>query len=371
MTGEIISWLRENDPGRLETLWRLADEARRVHVGDHVHLRGLLEISNHCVRQCGYCGLRRGNKDLVRYRMTEEEIVRGARAARDYGYGTVVLQSGEDYGLSQRFVARLIRRIKAETGLAITLSLGERPLEDLAAWREAGANRYLLRFETSDPVLYALIHPGRGGKRASPWDRVSMLQRLRALGYEIGSGVMVGIPGQTYETLAHDIELFQFLDLDMIGVGPYIAHPKTPLGDGTVAPKVAPADQVPSDELMAHKVVALARLVCPEANIPSTTALATINRESGRELGLQRGANVVMPNVTPPEYRVMYEIYPGKACVNETAEMCRGCLAARIRSIGRTVGRGPGDRSHGAQPPRGYNNQGLRQNVLTSEAEIG
>ena len=160
---------------------------------------------------------------------------------------------------------------------------------------------------------------------------------------------MVGIPGQTYQILADDIELFRSLDLDMIGVGPYIAHPSTPLGDGRWAAGTPEAEQVPNDELMVYKVVALTRLVCPEANIPSTTALATINKTSGRELGLQRGANIVMPNLTPPEYRVMYEIYPDKACVNETAEMCRGCLSGRIESIGRRVGDGPGGRRHGGR----------------------
>jgi biotin synthase len=348
---DILAWLRETDPERLVGLWRLADETRAAKVGDQVHLRGLIEISNHCVRQCGYCGLRAGNRELGRYRMCEDEIVECARKAAEYGYGTAVLQSGEDYGLTRDFVSGLIRRIKAETGLAVTLSLGERPEEDLTAWRKAGADRYLLRFETSNPALYALIHPGRGGKPAHPSDRVSTLRRLRELGYEAGSGVMVGIPGQTYDILADDIELFRHLDLDMIGVGPYIAHPGTPLGDGTHTVEAGAQDQVPSDELMVYKVVALTRLICPESNIPSTTALATINKESGREQGLQRGANIVMPNVTPPEYRVMYEIYPDKACVNETAEMCRGCLEGRIRSIGRTVGEGPGGRRRGRREP--------------------
>lgn len=341
---EILGWLRESDPEKLESLWQSADATRQAHVGDQVHLRGLIEISNHCVRLCGYCGLRAGNSALSRYRMSEEEIVDCAHKAVAYGYGTVVIQAGEDYGLAREWIAALVRRIKAETVLAVTLSLGERPVEDLAAWREAGADRYLLRFETSDPELYARIHPGRGDRPADPADRVSLLQCLRELGYEAGSGVMVGIPGQTYESLAGDLELFRSLDLDMIGVGPYIAHPETPLGGDCWEAGVAAEEQVPSTELMVYKVVALTRLVCPEANIPSTTALATINKESGRELGLQRGANIVMPNLTPPNYRVMYEIYPEKACINETAEMCRGCLTGRIEAIGRYVGAGQGGR---------------------------
>jgi biotin synthase len=340
---DILAWFTESDPARLEELWRLADETRRANVGDAVHLRGLIEISNHCVRQCGYCGLRAGNRGLTRYRMTADEILACTRDAREFGYGTVVLQAGEDYGLETQWISDLIRRIKTETGLAVTLSLGERRDDELLAWREAGADRYLLRFETSDDDLYRCIHPALPGRSS---DRIAMLRHLRELGYEIGSGVMVGIPGQTYASLANDIVLFRELDLDMIGVGPYIAHPDTPLGDGSWAPAAPLADQAPNDELTVYKAVALTRLVCPEANIPSTTALATLNKESGRESGLRRGANIVMPNLTPPYYRALYEIYPDKACVNETAEMCRFCLAGRIASIGRTVGKGPGGRGH-------------------------
>ncbi len=346
---DILAWLRETDPERLAALWRMADFARQVYVGAEVHLRGLIEISNHCVRLCGYCGLRAGNRELGRYRMTEHEILGCATKAAEYGYGTTVLQAGEDYGVTRDWIVRIIHRIKEETGLAVTLSLGERPDDDLVAWCEAGADRYLLRFETSDAALYAVIHPGRGGKPARPSDRIALLRRLRDLGYEAGSGVMVGIPGQTFETLADDIELFRSLDLDMVGVGPYIVHPGTPLGNGRWSADIPTGEQVPCDELMVYKVMALTRLVCPEANIPSTTALATINKVSGRELGLQRGANVVMPNLTPPEYRAMYEIYPEKACVNETAEMCRGCLSGRIQSIGRRVGDGPGGRRRGGR----------------------
>lgn len=341
---EILAWLQETDAVRLEELWRQADLVRRRNVGDAVHLRGLIEISSHCVRQCGYCGLRAGNMALDRYRMTEEEILGCARQARQYGYGTVVLQAGEDYGIATGWMAALIRRIKAETSLAVTLSLGERPEPDLAAWRQAGADRYLLRFETSDPDLYRIIHPSLPGRSL---DRLAILRTLKQFGYETGSGVMVGIPGQSHKSLADDLNTFRALDLDMIGVGPYIPHPATPLGRGEWLPRLPEGEQVPNTELMVYKMVALTRLVCPEANIPSTTALATINRENGRELGLARGANVVMPNLTPPEYREKYEIYPGKACITETAEACRGCLRHRIEALGRSVGTGAGGRRRG------------------------
>jgi len=337
---DILSWLLEEDPKKLEELWAEADRTRHECVGDDVHLRGLIEITNICSRECAYCGIRAPNSNVVRYKMSAFEIVECARMAKKFGYGTVVLQGGEDISISPDWIALVVREIKNETNLAVTLSLGERSENELKLWKEAGADRYLLRFETSNGELFRLIHP------SLPWkisDRIEQLKTLARLGYEVGSGVMVGIPGQDYETLANDIMIFKELDLDMIGVGPYIPHPCTPLGNGSLKP-VPKGAQVPSDELMTLKTVALTRLVCPYSNIPSTTALATIDKESGRELGLMRGANIVMPNLTPPKYRVLYEIYPDKACANETAEQCSLCLEQRIESIGRRIGSGPGGR---------------------------
>ena len=337
------SWLLERDPRALQTLWAEADRLRRARVGDEVHLRGLIEVSSHCVRHCLYCGLRAPSEGLERYRMDGREILACALEAKRLGYGTVVLQAGEDPGLGRQAVADTIRAIKRDTALAVTLSLGERSDDDLLAWREAGADRYLLRFETSDPVLYRRIHPSLPGV---PSDRFAQLRRMRRMGYEIGTGVMVGIPGQTWDTLAADLLRFREFDMDMIGVGPFLPSPRTPLGAADIAGFLAaPEEQVPNDELTTLKAVALTRLVCPDANIPSTTALATLDRAQGRELALARGANVVMPNVTPVEYRVRYEIYPGKACVNETATACQGCLEGRIHSLGRRLGSGPGARS--------------------------
>lgn len=338
---QIESWLREQNPQKLEQLWTAADESRKKNVGDAVHLRGLLEISNYCVRHCAYCGLAADNKEMTRYRMNADEIFACAKEAQSYGYGTVVMQAGEDYGIESQWLADVIKRIKTELPLAVTLSMGERPFEDLQLWRNAGADRYLLRFETSDTKLYELIHPPRPGQTT---DRFQILKQLQQLGYETGSGVMIGIPGQSYTTLANDIDIFRQYDMDMVGVGPYINNPLSALGVGDISPDIAPENQVPGTELMTYKVVALTRLICPQANIPSTTALATVNKKSGRELCLSRGANVVMPNVTPVEYRTKYEIYPGKACLNETAKQCQGCLRNRIASIGRTVGTGQGSR---------------------------
>ncbi|MGA2063600.1 MAG: radical SAM protein [Thermoguttaceae bacterium] len=375
---QITDWLRETEQSRLAQLWQHADLARQRGVGQAVHLRGLVELSNHCVRLCAYCGLRAENHRLPRYRMSRDEVLACARQAVALGYGTVVLQSGEDPGITADWMADLVREIKRRTPLAVTLSLGERDEDELALWRQAGADRYLLRFETSNRGLYERIHPPppANGHPGRVSDRIALLGTLRRLGYEVGSGVMIGIPGQTYGDLARDIDLFRTLDLDMIGVGPYLAHPHTPLGhtgrgtgvggqgergiglrslvlglgcqtEGqepkTQDPRPKTQDQVPATELMTYKVIALARLACPRANIPSTTALATLNLRRGRELGLLRGANVIMPNLTPPQYRIHYEIYPNKACLRETAEQCLACCRARIESLGRSVGRGRGD----------------------------
>jgi biotin synthase len=338
---EIQSWLRAEEEDDLERLWAAADEARRHFVGDEVHLRGLIEVSNICVRQCAYCGISACAPKVERYRMTQEDILECADKAKEFGFGTVVLQAGEDPGITGEWMAETIRKIKVRTGLAITLSLGERSEAELRAWREAGADRYLLRFETTDEDLYRRIHPSLPGGVS---DRIAQLLRMREIGFEIGTGVMVGIPGQTWETLANDIWTFRDYDMDMIGIGPYIPSPGTPL-DGPLGEMLqveAGTEQVPDDPLTTLKVLALTRLVCPETNIPSTTALATLDPGSGRANGLLRGANVIMPNLTQPKYRVLYQIYPGKAGLHETADITTAKIRAQIESLGRTLGVGPG-----------------------------
>lgn len=339
---EIVAWLEERDSQKLGQLWHEADRVRREQVGDAIHLRGLIEVSNFCSQHCAYCGIRADNRQLVRYRLNEDEILESVRQAVQFGYGTVVLQSGEDPTITGPWLERVIHRIKEESDLAVTLSMGERSLDDLALWRRAGADRYLLRFETSNPRLFAAIHPGRP---SGVEQRVGVLRELRALGYEIGSGVMIGLPGQTNEDLARDVEWFEELQLDMIGVGPYLPHPATPLGaTATEASRVPePPNQVRGDFLTTCKVVALARLICPKSNIPATTALAAIEGEAGRAGALDRGANVIMPNVTPPQYRVLYEIYPEKACLVETAEAVDRSIRALVQRLGRTIGQGRGD----------------------------
>jgi biotin synthase len=338
----IKAWLKETDRAALDALWRRADEVRRARVGHEVYLRGLIEITNYCERHCAYCGIAACAGPLQRYRMTRDEILAVARQGRDFGFGTILLQGGQDPDVTGAFVADVVRAIKDETGAAITLSLGERSDDDLRAWREAGADRYLLRFETSDPVLYGRIHPNLPGTVS---DRFAQLLRMREMGYEIGTGVMVGIPGQTWDTLVDDIWAFRDYDMDMIGIGLYLPSPRAPLA-GAMGQELAaaPADQVPNDELTTLKAVALTRLVCPDTNIPCTTALSILNPAAGSANGLCRGANVVMSNLTPPEYRKLYEIYPGKAAVHETAQVLADGAVSLIVNLGRKVGKGPGGR---------------------------
>ena len=335
---DVLAWLKSAPGFESDRLFKWADETRQKEVGTAVFLRGLIEISNYCSRHCLYCGLRAPNHHLSRYRMTSDEIMESVRLARSLGYGTVVLQGGEDEGLTRDFISALIRRIKEEVGLAVTLSLGERKSEDYLAWKQAGADRYLLRFETSDIDLYSMLHPAQQDKEAH---RLTVVRSLSAMGFETGSGVMVGLPGQSFQSLSEDLLLFRELNLDMIGVGPYIPHPETPLLQDLLHAQAA-ADPVPATMEMALKVIALARLLCPQANIPATTALATLSPESGYRLGLQCGANVLMPNLTPMTYRVKYEIYPEKASLKAVDAEYDATIDRLIHSLGRKVGEGVG-----------------------------
>lgn len=313
------------EPDEMAGLLQYADRVRRRYCGDEVHLRALLEFSNICRRQCNYCGLRSPNDKLSRYRMSPDEIVATAEKLAAKGLQTIVLQSGEDPYYTGAMLADIVRHIKQATGLAITLSVGERPYADYQLWREAGADRYLLRHETANPEHYRFLHPDSAFE-----ERRRCTQWLRELGYQVGIGCMVGSPGQTIEHLVDDIEFIQSFQPDMVGIGPFIPHPNTPLGD------------YPAGELqMILKMVALARIVTKDALIPATTAVGTID-ELGRELALEAGADVVMPNYTPPAYRTRYEIYPNKRCVTENPQLCDGCLRLRIMSVGRTVAAGPG-----------------------------
>jgi len=314
-------------------LYAAADRVRAEHVGDAVHLRGLIEFSNICRKDCAYCGLRRHNGDVERYRLDPETIVETAKAAAKLGYHSVVLQSGEDLWFTADRLAEIIRGIKASTDLAITLSAGERDRETYRIWREAGADRYLLRIETTDPELFAALHPDDDLS-----ERMQCLYNLRELGYQLGSGVMVGLPGQTAAHLAKDVMWLHKLGAEMIGVGPFIPHPNTPL-QGTTGGTVE----------RTLRLVAVLRLVFPDAHLPATTAMGTLH-PLGRERALQAGANVVMPNVTPTDHRAKYEIYPDKICLSDDPAHCRGCITLRILGLGRTVGTDQGHVKRVADP---------------------
>ncbi|MDR1327878.1 MAG: [FeFe] hydrogenase H-cluster radical SAM maturase HydE [Heliobacteriaceae bacterium] len=320
---EIISLLKSDGA----ELFKAADEVRKKYVGDEVHLRGLIEFSNICKRDCLYCGIRSSNKNVERYRLSKEEILDFAQKAIDYGYKTLVMQSGEDGYFTAEILADIIKKIKPSTGIAITLSIGERSPDEYKMLKDAGADRFLLRIETTDEELYKQMHPHMSLEK-----RKQCLYDIKSAGYEVGTGCLVGLPGQTIESLANDILFFKELGADMIGIGPFIPHKDTPLAD-------APGG---SFEL-ALKVMAVTRLILPDINIPATTAMETLN-PNGRLIALQSGANVVMPNVTEGDYRRKYELYPGKICINDTPAKCRGCISGKIHSIGRTVSEGKGFR---------------------------
>jgi biotin synthase len=341
MLDEIRPWLRQNDPAQLDQLWRRAHDVRCAFAGEEVHLRGLIEISSYCERACHYCGLRAANANLPRYRMTPAEILETACQAHERGYGTVVLQAGEDPRLDLDAVQDVLRQIKQQTPLAVTLSLGERSESELIQLRRAGADRYLLRFETSNETLLHRIHPPRAGRSKS--HRMDLLSRLRQIGYEVGGGFMIGIPGQTCEDLAQDIQRCADLGLDMIGIGPYLPHPDTPLGKVAQAIWAQTPDQVPADALTTYKAIALCRLACPRSNIPCTSALATLDGSQGRQQGLQRGANVIMPNLTPSQYRQHYQIYPDKASSRQTPTETDALIRQQIREAGQRIAQGRGD----------------------------
>ena len=328
---ELIRLLGARNPGEVEAIRRAARGALRRDIGDAVSFRGLVEFSNRCACDCSYCGIRAGNAELPRYAMTKDEILAAARLCVEAGYGSIVLQSGERRDAAfVDFVEDTVREIKRTTrtpslpaGLGITLSVGEQTAETYRRFRDAGAHRYLLRIETSHRELFARLHPAGQSFDA----RLACLRQLRALGYQVGTGVMIGLPGQTVAMLADDVAFFREMDVDMIGMGPYLVHEHTPLAGGWEP--LAAFDQ-------ALLMIAVCRLVLRGANIAAATALQAVKPE-GRERGLEFGANVVMPNLTPRDYRGRYRLYAGKPCVDERPEACRACLAGRVRRLGRSV----------------------------------
>ncbi len=322
---DIVEILKDNTQNH--NLFNLADDTRKKYVGNTVHLRGLIEFSNICSKTCKYCGLRYENKNIDRYRMTQEEIVECAQNAVELGYKTIVLQSGEDNFFTRDTLCKIIKEIK-RLDVAITLSIGERSDDDYKAFKEAGADRYLLRIETTDENLYKTMHPHMDFK-----NRLKCLENLKKIGYETGTGCLVGLPNQSLESLANDIMFFKELNADMIGIGPFLPHPDTPLSD---APH--------GDFNLALKVMAITRIVLKDINIPATTAMETLNK-NGRIIALKSGANVIMPNVTNTKFQEKYEIYPNKTKSGNDFAEYKETLEIKLKSIGRTIAQNKGFRN--------------------------
>ena len=320
----VLSLDRQED---INTLFQFADEVRRRHVGDGILLRGIVEFSNYCDNACQYCGLNRTNSGLPRYTLTGEEIMDCVRQIAACGIHTVVLQSGQRADLDAEWLAAIIRRIQAEWDTAVTLSVGEKTVQEYALWKEAGADRYLLKIETTNPILYDTLHPDTGFQ-----NRLECSRQLKRLGYQNGSGNMVGLPGQALSDIADDILFFARERFDMIGISPFIPHPETVLGDCSVG-----------DVNLALKAVAVTRIVTRDTHMPATTAIGSVNGLDYRPAALQAGANVLMPNFTPAPYRRLYEIYPGKRCIAEAVGTSGLCMDGLAHAIGRTIDGSRGD----------------------------
>jgi len=338
---DIITLLKANKEDAVK-LFEKALEVKTKTVGNNVYFRGLVEFSNICEKDCFYCGIRKSNTNFEKYNLTDTEIIEAAEFAYNENYGSLVLQSGElksEY-FSKR-IEDLLKKIKliSNNKLGITISLGEQSEETYIRWFNAGAHRYLLRIESSNRELYYKIHPNN--KKHNFEERIDCLKFLKNIGYQTGTGVMIGLPFQTYEDLANDLFFMKELDVDMCGMGPYIEHVDTPLFQY-------------KDELMplkerfhlTLKMIAILRIIMPDINIAAATALQAID-PLGREKAMRIGANIIMPNITPGKYRDDYSLYQNKPCTDEEAADCKNCLEARITIAGSEIGYGKwGDSLH-------------------------
>lgn len=326
---EFVELIRAyKEPEAVEALKTRAVELRKKYYGDQVFTRGLIEFTNYCKNDCYYCGIRRSNQNAQRYRLTEEDILECCRQGYELGFRTFVLQGGEDGFFTDDRIVQIVRKIKEQyPDCALTLSIGEKSEESYRAYREAGADRYLLRHETADPRHYMRLHP----LEMSGENRKSCLRILKKLGYQTGAGFMVGSPLQTVDDLVEDFLFLKELDPEMVGIGPFIAHQDTPFCNersGTL------------DDTLFY--LALLRLMLPKVLLPATTALGTIHPR-GREMGVLSGANVVMPNLSPVSVRKKYMLYDGKICTGDEAAECRMCLSRRMERIGCEVVTDRGD----------------------------
>jgi len=312
------------------------EESARVcrrHFGNRVYVRGIIEFSNYCRKSCFYCGINKANKNVGRFRLTLEEIFAAAAFMKEQGVLTVVLQSGEDPG-SDGLVVEAVKKIKNDLNMAITLSVGERDNKVYGEFLRAGADRYLLRIETTDPDLFKKLHPDDDLDY-----RTQCLFNLKKLGYEVGTGIMVGLPGQSLDSIAGDLLFFKRLDPAMVGIGPFLSHQDTPLRGHNN-----------TDIFLTLKTLALLRLVLPKANLPATTAMGTM-APTGRQQALKIGANVIMPNFTPSQYRENYKLYDNKICLSEEYGKCAACTAGIAMAAGKRIVRSKGYAKNTLAPP--------------------
>ena len=338
---ELIELLNSDDAGK-KLIFAKAAEIKEKYVGNKVYFRGLIEFSNICAKNCYYCGIRGGNKKLQRYYVTENEVLEAVKYAWENKYASLVIQAGERK--SKKFIdsiTNLLKKINAMTNneMGITLSLGEQTEETFMKWAEVGARRYLLRIEASNRELYKKLHPNN---KTHDFDtRLNALNLLRKCGYQVGTGVMIGLPFQTVEDLADDLIFFKEFDIDVAGMGPYIEHEDTPLYQYR--------DQLMSKKErfdLSLKMVALLRIMMKDINIAATTAMQTLDK-MGREKAIKVGSNIIMPNLTPVKYRESYLLYEDKPCIDEEASECKNCLEARIHISGAEIGYGEwGDSKH-------------------------
>ncbi|MCX6251202.1 MAG: [FeFe] hydrogenase H-cluster radical SAM maturase HydE [Bacteroidetes bacterium] len=338
---DLITLLSCED-GESRKIFELAAATKKKYVGKKVYFRGLIEYSNYCSKNCLYCGIRAGNSRYVRYQMTDEEVLEAAIYAYQNRFASIVIQSGERN--DKKFISEIERLLieihqLSDGKLHITLSLGEQSEDTYRRWIAAGAQRYLLRIEVSDPELYTKLHPN--DRHHNYYDRLEALKTLRKIGYQVGTGVMIGLPFQTIDNLADDLIFFRDFDVDMVGMGPYIEHEDTPLFQykDTLLP-------LNERFRLSLKMVAILRIMMKDINIAATTAMQTIDPQ-GREKAMMVGANVIMPNLTPVKYRQNYLLYENKPCLDEEAEECKSCLEVRIAMAGDEIGYGEwGDSRH-------------------------
>ena len=311
-----------------DDLFKEADRIRQCYYGRDVYIRGLIEFTNYCKNNCFYCGIRRDNTCVERYRLTDQDIMQCCDEGYGLGFRTFVLQGGEDPYFTDDIICKIVSDIKEKyPDCAVTLSIGEKSYDSYLAYFTAGADRYLLRHETADAEHYGKLHPAV----MSFDNRKKCLYNLKEIGYQVGSGFMVGSPYQTIDNIIQDLRFLQELEPDMIGIGPYISHENTPFKDkenGTLSQTL--------------KLIAILRCMFPYALIPATTSLGTIEPK-GRELGLKAGANVVMPNLSPVGVRELYSLYDNKICTGDEAAQCRACLEKRVESVGYKIVTARGD----------------------------